>query len=114
MDANLDSVVGALAELDDAELHARSDATYKVPQIAPGLLAWIDGAYEQEVHRRRGLDFPLKPAEAAIPPDEVAVSTAAAMAMRLMFAQDARTEAHAVLALVDALVELFTGGMHRH
>ena len=42
MDADLQSVVAALAELTDSELRALIDATYRAPQIAPGLLAWID------------------------------------------------------------------------
>jgi hypothetical protein len=42
MDADLQSVVAALAELTDTELQALIDSTYGVPQTAPGLLAWID------------------------------------------------------------------------
>jgi hypothetical protein len=41
--------VAALAELSDAELHALIDATYNVPQIAPGLLAWIEHACDWEL-----------------------------------------------------------------
>jgi len=42
MDADLQSVVAALAELTDSELRALIDATYRAPQIAPGLSAWIE------------------------------------------------------------------------
>jgi len=64
-DGDLDPVVGALAELDGAEFHALSDAKYWASQIAPDLPARNVGAYEHELHRRRGLDFPLDPSEAA-------------------------------------------------
>lgn len=66
----------------------------------PDLLAWIDGECDRELNLRRGLDYALQPPEAAIPPEEEAVSIDAAIAMRAMFAQDAR----AVIALFDALV----------
>ena len=88
---------------------ALNAATDGVPQTAPGLLAWIEHACDWELNRRAGLDYPLQAPEAAIPPEEDEVSIEAAMAMRATFAQDAP----AVLAFV-ALVELLTGGGHRH
>ena len=42
MEADLQSVVAALAELTDTKLQALIDSTYEAPQTAPGLLAWID------------------------------------------------------------------------
>jgi len=110
MDADLQPTVAALAELSDAELHALIAATYGVPQTAPGLLAWIDGACDWELNRRRGFDYPLLPPEAAIDPSEDEVSVNAAMVLRDQFAQDSR----AVRTMFDALVELLTGGQHRH
>jgi len=53
-------------------------------------------------NRRRGIDYPLQPPEAAIDPSEDEVSINAAMVLRDQFAQDSP----AVLALFDALVEL--------
>ena len=50
------------------------DTTNNVPQTAPGLLAWIEHACDWEQHRRNDFDFPLQPPEAAIPPEEDAVS----------------------------------------
>lgn len=41
---DLRDVVAALTDLDDTELAALIAARYSVPQTAPGLLAWIDGA----------------------------------------------------------------------
>jgi hypothetical protein len=114
MDADLDPTVAALAGLSDAELERLIAATYGVPQTAPGLLAWIDGACDWELNRRRGVDYPLQPPEAAIPPEEDSVSIDAAMAMRLAFPKDDRAEARRVLALFDVLVELLTGGLNRH
>lgn len=73
MDADLTPVVAALANLSDAELHALMDTTYKVPQIAPGLLAWLEGACDWELNRRRGFDYPLQLPEAAIDPSEDAI-----------------------------------------
>ena len=59
MDASLDPVVAARADLGDDEMHALIAASYGVPQTAPGLLAWVDGAADWELNRRRGLDYPL-------------------------------------------------------
>ena len=56
------------------------------------------------------MDFPLLPPDAAIPPEEDAISVAAAIAMRATFAQDSI----AVHALFDALAELLSGGGRRH
>ena len=75
------------------------------PQTAPGLLAWIDGACDWELNRRRDFDYPLQPPEAAIDPSEDAVSINAAMVLRDQFAQDSP----AVRAFFDGLVVLLTG-----
>jgi hypothetical protein len=95
----------APAKLTDTERAALIAATYGVPQTAPGLLAWIGGACDWELNRRRGFDYPLQPPEAAIDPLEDEVSIDAAIVLRDQFAQDS----HAVLAFFDALVELLTG-----
>ena len=54
----------------------------------------------------RGLDYQLQPPEAAIPPEEDAISIDAAMAMRATFTNDSR----AVFALFVAVVDMLTGG----
>ena len=51
---------------------------------------------------------------AAIPPEEVAVSIAAAVIIRAQFAQDDRREAKAVVGLFDAIIGLLTGSGLRH
>ena len=107
-------VVAALANLSDAELHALMDTTYKVPQIAPGLLAWLEGACDRELNRRCGFDYTLQPPEAAIDPSEDEVSINVAMAIRAAFAQDDRPEARAVLTFLDAVHGVLTGDGARH
>jgi hypothetical protein len=87
-DTDLTAVRAALAQISDTELRALITATYGVPQSAPGLLAWIEGACDWELNRRRGFDYPLQPPEAAIDPSEDEVSINAAMVLRDQFAQD--------------------------
>jgi hypothetical protein len=106
MDTELTAIKAALAEISDTELAALIAATYGVPQTAPGLLAWIDGACDWELNRRRGFDYPLLPPEAAIDPSEDEVSINAALVLRDQFARDSP----AVREFFDALVELLTGG----
>ena len=105
MDTDLTAAKAALADIGDTELAALIAATYGAPQIAPGLLAWIDGACDWELNRRRDFDYPLLPPEAAIDPSEDEVSISAAMVFRDQFAQDSP----GVLAFFDALVGLLTG-----
>ena len=101
---------GRLAELSEPQLHALVNATEGVPQIAPGLLAWLEAACDWELNGRVGLRYELQPPEAAIPLEEDAVSINAMIALRTAFAQDSPE----VRALFDALVELLTGAGHNH
>jgi hypothetical protein len=114
METNLDPVIAALATLIDGELAALIDATNDVPQIAPGLLAWVEHACDWELNRRGGLDFPLLSPDAALDPSEDAVSIAAAVIIRAQFAQDDRTEACGVMMLFDAIIGVLSGREHRH
>jgi hypothetical protein len=113
LDDGLNPLNVALARVSDAELRALIDATNKAPQIAPGLLAWIESARDWELNRRQGLDYSLRPPEAAIPPEEDAVSIDAAMILRAQFAQVGVEEFGAVVVLFDAIVGLLTGAEHR-
>ena len=61
-----------------------------VPQIAPGLLAWIEGTADWELNRRWGLDDTLLPPEAAITPEDASVSIDATVIIKAQFAQDPR------------------------
>ena len=105
-------VVAALAELNDGELCALIDATNDVPQIVPGLLAWIGHACDWELNRRACVDFPLQSPDAAIPPEEDAASSVAMMTLRARFDQDAGRGA--VVALFDGMIRALTGGERRH
>ena len=96
--------------MSNAELDALSKATYTVDQIAPGLLARLDSACVWQLQRRNGYDYELQPPEAAIPPEEDAVSIDAAMTPRDTFAK----ESPAVRALFDALVALLTREGRKH
>lgn len=110
-DSDLSAVEAALTELDDSELCALIDSTNNVTRLVPELLIWIGHACDWELHRRAGVDFPLLSPLATIPPEEDAVSIAAAMTLRSRFAQGA---ADAVVALFDALIRVLTGGERRH
>jgi hypothetical protein len=110
METDLARIKVALAVMSNAELDALIGATYKVEQIAPRLLACIDSACVWQLQRRGGYHFELQPPEAAIPPEEDAVSVDAAVALRDTFAK----ESPAVRALFDALVDLLTGGGRKH
>jgi hypothetical protein len=61
INAQLDSVVTALAELDDRELHAMIAMANDGPQLAPSLFAWIEHVSDGELNRRDGTDLPLRP-----------------------------------------------------
>ena len=112
MTTDLRAIEDALAGLTDMELHALKVASNEVPQIAPGLLAWIEGACDWEWNRRSAFDYTLQPPEAAIDPSEDAVSIDATNAMRTAFA--ASDLAPAALKFLDALLELLTGGGRKH
>lgn len=114
MDLDLTPVVDAFAGLSHGELHALIDATNGVPQVAPGLLAWLEGTCDWELNCRRGFDYPLLPPEAAIPPEEDEVSIAAIIAMGERFRQPGLVDTTNVAALLDAVHELLTGGAVRH
>jgi hypothetical protein len=107
-------IAAALAELDDGELCVLIDVTNTVRPVVPGLLAWIGHACDWELNRRVCVDFPLQAPDAAIPPEQDAASIAAMMTLRARFAQDAPTDAGAVVALFDAMIRTLTGGERRH
>ena len=103
---NLRHIEEALAGLTDAELHALKVASSEAPQVALGLLAWMEGACDGELNRRHGFHYTLQPPEAAIDPSEDAVSIDSTYAMRSSFAAD---QDNGALTLLDALVEVLTG-----
>ena len=112
--ADLTPVAAALAELSECELCALIDTTDNVPQIVPGLLAWIGHACDWELNRRACVDLPLQSPDAAIRPEENTLSIAAMMTLRMKFNRDARGDVGAVVALFDAMISVLTGGERRH
>ena len=112
--AELMPVAAALAELNDGELCVLIEVTNNVPQIVPGLLTWIGHACDWELNRRACVDFPLQTPDAVIPPEQDAASIAAMMTLRARFAQDAGSDAGAVVALFDAMIRVLTGAGRRH
>lgn len=109
MNADIHAVVAALADLGDDHLHALSETVNGVPQVAPGLLAWIEHVVDWQINRRNGVEFPLPMPGAAIPPEEGATSLDAALMLRARFAQEERGEAHGMSELLDGLVSLLSG-----
>jgi hypothetical protein len=106
---DLKPVATALAELEDGELCALIDVTNNVPQTVPGLFAWIGHACDWELNRRAGVDLPLHPPGAAIPPNEDAASTVAAMRLRARFNQNDGRDAGTVVAFFDAVIRVLPG-----
>ena len=103
----LTPIEDALVGLTDSELHALKRACNGWPQIAPGLLAWIEGACDWESNRRGGHHYGRLPPEAARDPSEDHVSVSAALMLRATFDSGSSP---AVLRLLDALLALLTGG----
>ena len=109
---DLRAIEEALAGLTDIELRALIVASEEVPQIAPGMLAWMQRACDWELNRRVGRDYDLQPPQAAIDPSEDDVSIKAVYAMRESFATG--DMAPAALTFFDALISLLTGGERKH
>ena len=109
MDAELEPVAVALAGLEEKELRALVLAANELVLMAAGLLSWIEHLADWELNRRSGVDFPLQPPDAAIPPEEGAESVVAATMMRDGFAEGVGEDAHPVVALFDAIVGALTG-----
>ena len=108
MDANLQSVADALAELADAELRALVATANELVLESAGLLLWMEHLADWELSRRAGLDFPLQPPDAAIPPEESAESVAAVTMLFDGFAEGSWADSAPVVALFDAIVGALT------
>jgi hypothetical protein len=103
MAANLTRVTDALEGLTDVDLRALMVASNEVPQVAPGLLIWIEAACDWELNRRLGRDYRLQPPVAAIDPTEDDISIRAVHAMRQSFGGGAFSPA--ALKFFDALLD---------
>jgi hypothetical protein len=107
-DEYLRPVTAALAELEDMELRALVDAANELVLVAAGLLLWVEHIADWEINRRAGLELPLQPPNAAIPPEEDEHSIAAAAIIRAHVA-DSRDETDPMVALFDAILGALTG-----
>jgi hypothetical protein len=107
-------VVAALAKLNDGELCALIGVTNNVPQIVPGLLAWIGHACDWELNRRACVNFPLQTPESAIPLEENSASLVAMIILRARFDQGAGRDACPVVTVFDAMIQALTGGDRSH
>ena len=109
---DLTAIRDSLEGLTDIDLKALAITTNDCPQIAPGLLAWIEGACDWEINRRQGFTYVLQPPEAAIDPSEDAVSIEATNALRESFAGSG--VAPEALKFFDALAAILTGSGQKH
>ena len=108
---SLRHVEEVLAELTDIELRALIIASKEGPQIAPGLLVWIEGACNWELNRRRvGRYRNLLPPTIGL--SDAGVSIEGWHAMRESFS--AGPFATAALKFLDALALLLPGGENKH
>src|SRR3954464_15498689 len=99
MDATLQPLIAALAELEERELRALIETVNGLPQMAAGFFAWIEHIADWEINRRTGIEFPLQAPVAAIPPEQDGQSISAALLMREFVARE--------LDSGDPLVALF-------
>ena len=114
MDTELEPIAAALAQLEENELHALVVAANQLVLMAAGLLSWIEHLADWELNRRAGLDFPLQPPQAAIPPEEDAESVVAATMMRDGFAEGGGDDENPVVVLFDAIVGALIGRERLH
>ena len=106
---DLRRIKAAFACMTDAELDAISGATYGLPQIARGLLAWLDSACVWQLRHRAGHNEDLQTVGGAIPPEADPISLEAAIALRVSFATKP-----AVRAAFDAPLDLLTESGQKH
>jgi hypothetical protein len=112
--ADLMPVTAVLADLDEGELCALIESTNDLHQIVPELMAWVGHVCDWELNRRVGVDFPLQPPDAAIPPEKQTISLAAVMSLRATFHRQGLTNACAVVALFDAMIRALSHGEPWH
>ena len=112
--ADLMPLSAALAGLHEGELCALIDSTNAVPQIVPGLSAWLGHACDWELNRRACVDFPLRPPDAAIPPEDQVASIVAVMMLRATFHRHAGRNGRAVVTLFDAMIGAIVHGKRWH
>jgi len=114
MEAELEPIADALADLEEHELNALVVAANELVLMAAGLLSWIEHLADWELNRRSGLDFPLRPPGDAISPEEGADSIVAATMIRDGFAEGGGEHTTPVVVLFDAIVAVLAEPQLRH
>ena len=109
---NLHALEEALASFTDVDLRALIIASNLEPRIAPGLLAWIEGACVGELNRRRGFEVKLQPLAAAIDPSQEWVCIKATFALQASFFNGEM--APTALHFFEAVMDLLTGVERTH
>ena len=100
----------ALTALTDPELRALQIAADGVPQITPGLCAFLSHACDWELARREGRNFAFNTPHAAISTEEIAVSLATIVALTESF--DASPNVRAFLEAVGREIEQTPPALH--
>ena len=90
-----------LSQVSSDDLAALRGATEGVPQLVPGLLAWLEHAIGWELDRRAGFEYRLGWPTDAIPPEEEAASVVAVLAMAAPFRHTAGRDASDIADLLD-------------
>jgi len=114
MEAELEPIADALAELEEHELNALVVAANELVLMAAGLLSWIEHLADWELNRRSGLDLPLRPPGDAISPEEGADSIVAATMIRDGFAEGGGEHTTPVVVLFDAIGTALAEPQLRH
>jgi hypothetical protein len=83
-------IASALAALSEDDLLRFRAAVDEVPEVVPGLLAWLEHAIEWEIARRAGTSYQLQGPRAAVDDNEIRPSLMALDAMATQFRHDAR------------------------
>ena len=104
---NLRAIEEALTAFTEIDLRALIIASNEVPRIAPGLLAWIEGACVGELNRRRGFDVKLQPLAAVIDQSQEVVCIKATFALQASFFHGEM--APTALQFLCAVMDLLTG-----
>lgn len=108
MSDGLERLVALLSQVSSDDLLSLRQATEGVPQLVPGLLAWLEHAVGWELDRRAGRNYRLGRPSEAIPPEEEAVSVAAVLAMAAPFRQPTGRETVAIATLLEHVAALIT------
>jgi hypothetical protein len=102
--AETDGIATALGRFTDDDLERLRVAGDSLPDVVPGLLAYLDHAGDWEQHRRLGVDFELRGPMAALEESETDAAVAALRVLSARFLASGHDDASALFdAVADAL-----------